>query len=132
MAVRPIRLMGDDVLWQRCAPVADPGAPEVAGLVTDLRDTLRAFRREHGCGRGIAAPQIGEARRVLVIEAPALGFSDGPVNPVVRSASPEAQQVWDFCFSFPDLVGQVARSRRITVEYHDPGGPSPSLNPGAE
>lgn len=122
MTVQRIRLLGDDVLWRPCEPVARPGGPEVADLLGDLRDTLRAFRRDHGFGRGIAAPQIGDPRRVVVIEAPAQGFSDGLINPGIRYRSESTRLVWDFCFSIPDLVVQVVRAERVTVEYHDPAG----------
>lgn len=68
--IREILELGNPVLRTPSAPVRDPDAPEIAALVTDLLDTLHAFQRRTGYGRGIAAPQIGVLKRVVVIDIP--------------------------------------------------------------
>jgi peptide deformylase len=119
MPVKRIRQIGDEVLWRKSSPVADPGAPPVAALAEDLRDTLLAFRREHGYGRGIAAPQIGVSERVIVVDAPESGFAAVLVNPEIVQHSDVELRVEDFCFSIPGLVVEVSRFAEIAVEFLD-------------
>lgn len=127
MAVRRIRQLGDEVLWSRSLPVKDPTAPRVRDLARDLRDTLLAFRQEHGYGRGIAAPQVGVLERVIVVDAPALGLSSVLVNPVILRQGVRDVRVWDSCFSLPGLVVEVLRSADIAVEYQDGDGATRTL-----
>ena len=124
MAVRRIRQLGDEVLRQRSVTVADPAEPGVIELVADLRDTLLDFRGEHGYGRGIAAPQVGVAKRVVVVDAPGLAFSDVLMNPEVVQCSDEKMRVWDLCFSLPELAVEVDRFVQISVQYLDLRGES--------
>jgi peptide deformylase len=122
MAVKRIRLLGDEVLRSQSAAVADPSETGNIELAEDLRDTLMAFRRDHGYGRGIAAPQLGVTKRMIVIDAPGLGFSDVLVNPEVLQHGNEQIRVWDFCFSIPELVVQVDRYASIVAKYTDMNG----------
>jgi len=70
------------------ARVADPTAPEIRSLVADLADTLAHWRASTGYGRGIAAPQIGAARRVIFLQLP--GAEPWPlVNPEIVERSKE-------------------------------------------
>ncbi|HOD66860.1 MAG TPA: peptide deformylase [candidate division Zixibacteria bacterium] len=122
MAVRRIIQLGDPLLWQRSAAVAEPGSAEIAALVRDLEETLAAFRAAHGYGRGIAAPQIGVLHRVIFVRTPDGSF-DGPmINPRIIGASGELREWWDSCFSFPDLLVRVARANRIRAVYVGPQG----------
>ena len=57
MPVRTILQLGNPILREKCASVADPHSPEIRNLVQDLADTLAHWRAETGYGRGIAAPQ---------------------------------------------------------------------------
>lgn len=117
MAVREILQLGDPTLWQVAAPVADPSAPEVKHLVTDLGETLADFRDRHGFGRGIAAPQIGDLKRIIYIRMDSVAF-DGPlINPEITRRSDNLITVWDNCFSFPDLMVRLSRAEQITVRY---------------
>jgi peptide deformylase len=116
MAVQPILQLGNPVLRQRCAPVADPASPEVRDLVRDLADTLAYWRSETGYGRGIAAPQIGVLRRVIFLRLP--GSEPWPlINPEIVERSKEKIVVWDACLSFLSIFMQVERHREITVRY---------------
>jgi len=116
MAVQPILQLGNPVLRQRCAPVADPASPEVRDLVRDLADTLAHWRSETGYGRGIAAPQIGVLRRVIFLKLP--GSEPWPlINPEIVERSKEKIVVWDACLSFLSIFMQVERHREITVRY---------------
>jgi peptide deformylase len=121
MAVQPILQLGNPVLRQRCAPVADPASPEVRDLVRDLADTLAHWRAETGYGRGIAAPQIGVLRRVIFLKLP--GSEPWPlINPEIVERSKETIVIWDACLSFLSIFMQVERHREITVRYQELDG----------
>lgn len=122
MTERRILQLGDPTLWRACEPVTDPSAPAARELVRDLADTLAAFRRETGFGRGIAAPQIGVSLRALFIRMPDGGFCSALINPRFVSMSDEKLELWDDCFSFPDLMVKVLRSRQCEVAYTDEQG----------
>ena len=82
-----------------------------------LAATLEAFRKKHGFGRAISAPQIGVAQRFI-----AVNLGKGPffiVNPVITWRSEETFTMWDDCMSFPDLLVRVARAKSISLEYVD-------------
>jgi peptide deformylase len=113
---RPILRLGNPALWTPSSPTVD--LAETRRVVDDLRDTLAAFRARSGFGRGIAAPQLGVHRRVIFIRVPD-GFTDVLVNPVITWASPESFQLWDDCFSFPDLMVRVERAVKVRVDYQN-------------
>ncbi|MFN7624188.1 MAG: peptide deformylase, partial [Acidobacteriota bacterium] len=82
--------------------------------------TLADFRLRQGFGRAIAAPQIGVAARMIFVRMHDGRFGPAPlINPHIVRASEEMIELWDDCFSFPDLLVRVARHREIEVEYQD-------------
>ena len=118
MAVKTISQLGNPGLREDAAPVVDPAAPEIRVLVGDLADTLAHWRATTGYGRGIAAPQIGVARRVIFLQLP--GAEAWPlVNPEITWRSAEKIVVWDACLSFLSIFMQVERHREIVVRYQD-------------
>jgi peptide deformylase len=118
VAIRTVLQLGDPGLRCVAAPVADPTSGEVRELVADLADTLAYWRTTTGYGRGIAAPQIGAAVRVIFLRLP--GEEPWPlVNPEITSRSDEKIVVWDACLSFLSIFMQVERHREITVRYQD-------------
>jgi peptide deformylase len=119
MAIQRIRLLGDPVLRTPCAAVKSFGAGETARLVDDLRDTLESFRSANGYGRGIAAPQIGVSRAVIVTN---VVTPLALINPVIVKRSRKAMTLWDDCFSFPDLLVRVKRHLCVDVRYQDSAG----------
>ena len=124
MSVRPVLLLGNPLLRAVCVRVRQYNTPELLALVRDMADTLHDFRRRNGFGRGIAAPQIGDKRRVLFIDI------DGPlamVNPEIVRASRQMMTLWDDCFSFPDLAVKLKRHLSVEVRYRDPEGKEHSL-----
>jgi peptide deformylase len=86
----------------------------------ELAATLDAFRRAHGFGRAISAPQIGIARRFIAVNLGQRPFF--VVNPVVTWRSEETFTMWDDCMSFPDLLVRVERTTSISLEYVDEQG----------
>lgn len=89
-------------------------------ILRDLRATLADFRQRHGFGRGISAVQIGEPMRVIYIEFEGAAYS--LINPQWEWQSEEKFRLWDDCFSFPDLLVYLERSRAVVLKYQDLDG----------
>ena len=100
MAIRQIRVQGDEVLEKVCRPVKEI-TPRIATLIEDMIDTMYEYD-----GVGLAAPQVGILRRIAVID-----IGEGPivlVNPEVIETSGE-QTGEEGCLSLPGKSGQVTR-----------------------
>jgi len=118
VAVRTVLQLGDPGLREVAARVSDPASVEIRALVQDLADTLAHWRAATGYGRGIAAPQIGAAKRVIFLQLP--GADPWPlVNPEITWRSKDKIVVWDACLSFLSIFMQVERHREIVVRYQD-------------
>jgi peptide deformylase len=122
MASREILQLGNPTLWQQSERVTDISSSDTARLIRDLSDTLASFRESTGYGRGIAAPQIGSLKRVIFIRMQPTGMAGPLINPEIIWASSHKMELWDDCFSFPDLMVRVARAAEIRVEYTDERG----------
>ena len=124
MAVRRIELMGSRVLRQEAAPVQEVD-DETRRLARDLFDTM--YEAE---GVGLAAPQVGISRRVLVVDVPAAESADGArqvhalVNPVVTGSSARTERESEGCLSIPGIEEAVTRPVRVTVKALSPDGES--------
>jgi len=119
MAVARIRLLGDPILRKRCRTVRSVRTPAVRRTIRTLRDTLGQFRKTRGFGRGIAAPQIGSAVRIIYID---YAYSGALINPRIVRKSAARFDLWDDCFSFPDLLVWVRRHTGVTVSFLDETG----------
>jgi peptide deformylase len=86
MPIRSVLQLGTPSLWEPSGPVADPRDPAIAALIQDLHDTLLHWRASTSYGRGIAAPQIGVPRRVVVVD---LGERWPLINAQIVRRSPE-------------------------------------------
>lgn len=115
------------MLFQKSVPVEDVDSTEIRAVVRDLSDTLAAFRDATGYGRGVAAPQIGVLKRVIFIRMQPAGFSSPLVNPEIVWAGHGQIELWDDCFSFPDLMVRVSRAAQIRVDYQDDRGLKKSI-----
>lgn len=115
MSIRPIVAWPDPRLGETAAPVRDFG-PELAALVTDLIDTMRAAP-----GVGITGPHIGVPLRVVVLEL-VPGQPQAYVNPVVTAASVDLARHDEGSVSMPGVVEPVERPARVTVSYRDAAG----------
>lgn len=115
MAVLPIRLYPDPVLREAAAPVADID-DSVRKLIADMGETMRAAP-----GVGLAAPQVGVQRRVLV-------YSVAPEEPIHALVNPEiversGEDTGDEgCLSIPGLTYPVARALHVVVRGLDGEG----------
>jgi peptide deformylase len=119
MPSREILQLGNPDLFKKSVRVGDVHSTEIKGIVADLSDTLAAFRGATGYGRGIAAPQIGILKRVIFIRMQPVGFASPLINPEIVWASDGQFELWDDCFSFPDLMVRVSRAVQIRVDYQD-------------
>lgn len=131
MAVRTVLQLGDPTLREICTRVPDPTKPEIPALVEDLADTVAYWRKTTGYGRAIAAPQIGQLKRVIFLQLP--GAKPWPlVNPTILERSKEKMVVWDACLSFLSIFMQVERHREIVVSYQDLEGNWHEVRAGQE
>jgi len=117
VTIRKLHLLGSPVLRQRATPVAAVD-DAVRQLVDDLFETMRAAK-----GVGLAANQVGVARRVAVVE---VGEDDPPplvlVNPRIVHAGDATETAEEGCLSIPDIYGEVERPLAVTVEALDRDG----------
>lgn len=110
MAIREIREMGDEVLAKKCKPVKMM-TPRTMELIEDMFDTLY----ESG-GVGLAAPQVGILKRIVVIDV-----GEGPlllINPEIVETS-GSQTGSEGCLSLPGKAGQVTRPNYVKVKALD-------------
>lgn len=114
MALREILTQGDPVLNKTCRPV-EKFDRKLHDLLDDLKETLA----DSG-GVGLAAPQVGILRRVVVVED-ADDHVLELVNPVIVSQEGE-QNGWEGCLSVPGKYGMVQRPSLVTVRAQDRDG----------
>lgn len=123
MPVREILLLGNPQLWQPSSAVADVPSRATRELISDLAATLADFRTRQGFGRAIAAPQLGAHQRIIFVNMNDGSFGPAPlINPEIVRASRELMELWDDCFSFPDLLVRVRRHVEVDVRYTDEQG----------
>ena len=107
MAKLKIRKVGDEALSKVCRPV-DEITPRILTLLDDMAETMRAA---DGCG--LAAPQVGILRRIVVIETEEDGLIE-LINPKIIAWSGE-QVGAEGCLSVPGRYGEVKRPMHVTV-----------------
>ena len=118
--IQPIYLFGSEVLRRKAEPADLSDKEGVLQLVADLKDTLA---KADGCG--LAAPQIGVSKRVLIVDGREMtdvydyldGFTRVMVNPTVTEESAEQCEYNEGCLSVPGIYADVRRPVSITVEY---------------
>ncbi|MGA8260017.1 MAG: peptide deformylase, partial [Arenicellales bacterium] len=125
MTVRSVLKMGDARLLQSSEPVGNLPSPELDELVRDMFDTMEALH-----GAGLAAPQIGVLRRVVIF-----GVETNPrypdaepvpmtvlVNPRVEVLTNDMEYGWEGCLSVPGMRGLVPRRPHIRYSGFDQHG----------
>jgi peptide deformylase len=117
MAIRDILLLGNPLLYQPSLEVQPKELEQLQPIFTDLRDTLFDFVKRSGFGRGIAAPQIGCLQRILFIYINRKEYL--MINPVLDKKSRKTFELWDDCFSFPNLLVKVKRHCSCRLRYFD-------------
>lgn len=120
--IQPIYLYGSEVLRKKAEPVDLSRKEEIAKLVQDLKDTLANAE-----GVGLAAPQIGVSKRVVIVDANGMediydylkDFRRVLINPVIVSQSDQMCEYNEGCLSIPGIYADVRRPVSMTVEYFD-------------
>ena len=110
MAIREIRTMGDEVLTKTCKEVTAM-TPRTILLIEDMIDTMY-----DAMGVGLAAPQVGVLKRIVVIDV-----GEGPIvliNPEILETSGE-QSGDEGCLSVPGKAGCVTRPNYVKVKALD-------------
>lgn len=118
--IQPIYLYGSEVLRARAQEVASEEKESIRILVNDLKETLK---KSEGCG--LAAPQIGVSKRVLVVDGNEVsdhyeylkGFARVMINPVIIEESSQMAEYNEGCLSVPGIYSDVVRPESIKVEY---------------
>lgn len=109
MAIRNIRIMGDRALEKVCRPVEEMNG-RIEELIRDMLDTMY-----EKMGVGLAAPQVGILKRIVVID---VEDGHGPyvmINPRILEASGE-QAGEEGCLSLPGKFGMVTRPNYVKAE----------------
>ena len=99
--------VGDDVLRKISRPV-DKITPRILTLLDDMAETMRAAQ-----GVGLAAPQVGVLRRIVVVEVEP-GQLIELINPKIIAYS-GTQEGTEGCLSVPGKYGEVTRPMHVTV-----------------
>ena len=118
MAIRNIVQVGDDVLRQRCAEVENFDE-KLFALLDDMKDTVKKEQ-----GAGLAAPQVGVLRRVVVVDVDQGYFEF--INPVILSQKGE-QSGWEGCLSVVGKSGIVSRPMKVKLAYQNRFGDKHTL-----
>ena len=115
MAIRQIRVLGDDVLRKKCKEVKEM-TPRMHTLVEDMYDTMY-----EAMGVGLAAPQVGILKRIVVIDTGEEGECVTLVNPVITLK--EGEQVGEEgCLSVIGESGIVRRPNIVKVRAYNRKG----------
>ncbi len=113
MALRTIREYGDDVLERKCKEVKEV-TPRIRELVEDMLETMYEAN-----GVGLAAPQVGILKRIVVIDVSP--EADSPIimiNPEIIEADGE-QTGYEGCLSIPGKSGIVTRPNHVRAKAFD-------------
>jgi peptide deformylase len=115
MAIRQIRIDDDPVLRKK-SKVIDEVTDKIRILSADMIETMKQAE-----GVGLAAPQVGILKRMVVID---VGDEHGPmtfINPTIMKTAGEAIDE-EACLSLPERSGKVARPQSLVVEATDING----------
>ena len=116
--LRPILIHPDPRLKKACDPVSEI-TPELRVLAADMLETMYAAP-----GVGLAAPQVGVTKRLLVMDCAKEGPPDPLVllNPQILWASEDVSAYEEGCLSIPDQYAEVKRPASVTVRWTDLDG----------
>ena len=125
MTVCRVLKMGDPLLYRRAEEVREFNTPDLDTLIRDMFDTMVALN-----GAGLAAPQIGVSRRVVIFEVqsnPRYPEAEAVprtilINPVLEPIGEEMDDGWEGCLSVPGLRGLVGRHKKLRYTGFDENG----------
>ena len=125
MAICDVLKMGDPRLLTPARPVEDLASRELAQLLIEMHDTMRALN-----GAGLAAPQIGVGLQVVIFEMGSNPrYPDAEmvpftvlINPVLTPLSDVMEEGWEGCLSVPGMRGLVPRHADLRYQGLDASG----------
>jgi peptide deformylase len=115
MAIRNLRYEGDEILRKRSREI-EVIDDKIKELAVDMMDTMHKYE-----GVGLAAPQVGILKRIIVIDLYEEGTQFTLINPVIVKTKGE-QLVDEGCLSFPQKFGKVKRPKEVEVVALDIDG----------
>ena len=114
-----VRKYGDPVLREKCDPVT-VFDDELRKFTEKMFSIMRSAR-----GLGLAAPQVGDRRRLFMIDLSGQDFDSEPivfVNPEIESVEGGEITGEEGCLSFPGLFIEIGRAKKATVKFQDVEG----------
>lgn len=129
--VRQIAQLGEEVLRRQASRVGQFDSPNIQALISDLFTTLADTN-----GVGIAAPQISESWRIIIIASrPSHRYPHAPnmlpvlmINPSFEPLSDHKEKDWEGCLSIPGIRAKVPRFTEIKVSYTGKNGKTVEQN----
>lgn len=115
MAIRNLRYEGDEILRKRSREI-EVIDDKIRELAKDMMETMHKWD-----GLGLAGPQVGVLKRIIVIDLYEEGMQFTLINPVIISQK-GTQEVDEGCLSFPNKFGKVERPKEVVVEALDLDG----------
>lgn len=115
MAIRNLRYEGDEILSKRAKEI-EIIDDKIKELAQDMMDTMHKWD-----GLGLAGPQVGVLKRIIVIDLYEDNMQFTLINPVIVSQK-GIQEVDEGCLSFPNKFGKVDRPKEVVVEALDLDG----------
>jgi peptide deformylase len=119
MAVLSVRLYGDPILRRVAEPVSAV-TPEINKIVADMVESMW-----HQVGIGLAAPQVGIALRIVVMDD-GKGGASALINPAVTDRSGSVREE-EGCLSLPGIFAEIERSKWVRVSAQDEEGRATSF-----
>ena len=117
MAIRKIMVLGEDEVLRKHARKVDRFDHRLHVLLDDMAETMY-----NANGVGLAAPQVGVLKRVVVIDVEDEHGLIELINPVIVEQSEQLMRGVEGCLSVPGRKGLVERPERIVVEAQDRNG----------
>jgi peptide deformylase len=125
--IREIAQLGAEVLRLRAEPVAEVNSADNREVIAAMKATLANTQ-----GVGLAAPQIGVSRRVVIVASrPTPRYPKAPlmeptvmINPSFTALSEATEKDWEGCLSIPGIRALVPRFKAIRIDYTDERGNS--------
>ena len=115
MAIRNLRYDNDEILKKRSKEI-EVIDDKIRTLAADMMETMHEYN-----GLGLAGPQVGVLKRIIVIDLYEEGMQFTLINPVIKKSKGE-QIVEEGCLSFPNQFGKVKRPLEVEVEALDIDG----------
>ena len=125
--VLKVREVGDPILEKQCDEVNITNNNEdIIDIIEDLKSTL-----EYGTGLGIAAPQIGVDKRIIVVGSKKenIKYNDAEeipitamINPTWKKLTEDTDVQYEGCMSVPSIRGKVERYKNIELTYYNENG----------